>query len=114
MRAAASPFSWVVLNLRKIHTKSPVGLELQVGSGTGFHAYGVRQVQHEAVINLAVVLTASRFPWKAAVYCTCNSEEKNDESVFVFCAAEMSASDCSGPALCDAIADIFISHFYSL
>lgn len=88
---------------------------MQIGSETDFHTYGIRQVQHDKIIKLVVVLTVSRFPWKADLYCTRNSKEKNnEESVFIFCAAKMSASNCSGPALCDTSSDIFISHFYSL
>lgn len=93
----------------------PFILGMQIGSETDFRTYGIRQVKHEKIIQLLVVLTVSRFPWKAALYFTCNSKEKNnEESVLIFCAAKMSASNCSGPALCDTSSDIFISHFYSL
>lgn len=88
---------------------------MQIGSETDFLTYGIRQVQHEKIIKLVVVPTVSRFPWKAALYCTCNSKEKNnEESVLIFCAAKTSASNCPGPALCETSSDIFISHFYSL
>lgn len=93
----------------------PFRLDMQIGSETDFHAYVIRQVPHEKIIKLVVVLTVSRFPWKAALYCTCNSKAKtNEESVLIFCAAKTSASNCSGPALRDTSSDIFISHFYSL
>lgn len=62
-----------------------------------------------------VVLTVSRFPWKAALQSTCKHKEKTwwRKRIHFPCSKNIS-QHCSGPALCDTSSDIFISHFYSL